>query len=143
MDIPPASTPIVCDMTDAPDTDAERIAEYRRLFDQVLVGRERTGDGIRFRFRADPGVEDWVRDLAAREKACCPFYAFEVGVEDGQVVWDAAVPDNDAAKAVLDAFYELPDHPVESLGEFGDRLSQHGLSLVSNPAGTVHRLETT
>ena len=56
--------PIVCDMTDARDTLAERVGEYERLFGEALVGREHTDTGIRFRFRADPGVEDWVRDLA-------------------------------------------------------------------------------
>ena len=49
--------PIVCDMTDAPDTAVERIAEYQLLFEQHLVGRERTAHGIRFRLRADDGSE--------------------------------------------------------------------------------------
>jgi hypothetical protein len=52
-------------MTDSRDTAAARVTEYERLFSQVLTGRARTDAGIRFRFRADPGVEDWVRDLAA------------------------------------------------------------------------------
>src|SRR5215217_5034839 len=67
----PRTTPIACDMTDAPDTPEERIAEYDRLFSRTFVGRERTPAGIRFRLRADDGVEAWVRDLAAREQACC------------------------------------------------------------------------
>jgi hypothetical protein len=62
--------PIICDMTGAADTISERMAEYRRLFTQSLLGRDRTGTGIRFRFRADKGLEDWVRDLADREQAC-------------------------------------------------------------------------
>ena len=61
--------PIVCDMTDAPDTTEERLAEYRGLFGGDLVGRERTDTGIRFLFRARPGLADEIRDLAAREKA--------------------------------------------------------------------------
>lgn len=107
MQIPPASTPVACDMSNARDTPEERLAEYRRLFATALTARERTGLGIRFRFRADPGVEEWVRDLAAREKACCPFFGFAVTVEGGEVRWDAAVPDTDAAKAVLEDFYAL------------------------------------
>jgi hypothetical protein len=106
MRIPPASTPIACDMSTARDTPGERLAEYRRLFAQALVSRERTGIGIRFRFRADPGVEDRVRDLAAREQACCPFFGFDIAVEAGQIRWDAAVPDTDEARAVLEEFYE-------------------------------------
>jgi hypothetical protein len=109
MEIPAASTPIVCDMTNALDTELERVAEYRRLFAQALIGRQRTAEGIRFRLRAEPGVEPWVRDLAAREKACCAFFAFDVAVEGDEVVWDCAVSDNDLARTVLDEFYALPD----------------------------------
>ncbi|SEF25111.1 hypothetical protein SAMN05421837_1021011 [Amycolatopsis pretoriensis] len=107
MQIPPASTPIACDMSNARDTPEERLAEYRRLFAEALVARERTEIGIRFRFRADLGVEDWVRDLAAREKACCPFFGFDIAAEAGEVRWDAAVPDTDEARAVLEDFYAL------------------------------------
>jgi hypothetical protein len=111
---------IFCDMTDAPDTPEERLAEYRRLFaaDGPLDGRERTDGGIRFRFRADKadkadkadeGVEAWVRDLAAREKACCGFYSFTVEVQGDEVWWDAWVVDDDLARQVLDEMFALPD----------------------------------
>ena len=100
--------PIVCDMTNAPDTPAERVAEYERLFGGWLVGRERVAGGIRFRFRAGPGVEAWVRDLAARERACCPFFRFAISVVDGEVRWDADVGD-DAAREVLEEFYRWPE----------------------------------
>lgn len=138
MEIPAAATPIVCDFTDAPDTEAERLAEYRRLFGQAMVGRERTAEGIRFRFRAAPGVEAWVRDLAAREKACCAFYAYTVTVDGDEVLWDCAVPDRDIARAVLDEFYALPDTLDEGVDYFRERFIQHGLVIVSDPAGTVH-----
>lgn len=107
MQIPPASTPIACDMSNARDTPEERLAEYRRLFAEALFARERTAVGIRFRFRAEPGVEEWVRDLAAREKACCPFFGFDIAAEEGEIRWDAAVPDTDEARAVLEDFYAL------------------------------------
>lgn len=112
MDIPPAGTPIVCDMTGAPDTGPQRLAEYQRLFAAALVGRERTAAGIRFRLRAEPGVAEWVRDLAAREKACCGFFAFEVAERDGEVWWDAAVVDDPSARAILEEFYTLPAAPA-------------------------------
>ena len=64
----------------------ERLAEYRRLFAHAaFLGRERTAEGIRFRFRAEPGIEEWVRDLAAREKACCAFFAFDITAEGDEV----------------------------------------------------------
>ena len=108
-DNPALPPPLVCDMTGASDTPAERIAEYRRLFTQSLLGRSRTGSGIRFRFRADPGLEDWLRDLARREKACCAFFTFTIHVSGPEVWWDACVVDDEAARRVLDEFYRLPD----------------------------------
>src|SRR4030095_10139014 len=60
--------PIVCDMSTAPDTGPQRLAEYDRLFSTPLLRRERRSDGIRFRLRADHGVEAWVWDLAAPKR---------------------------------------------------------------------------
>jgi len=105
----PAKPRVVCDMSGAPDTPAERAAEYRRLFAQALTGRERSEAGIRFRFRADPGVADWVRDLANREKACCPFFNFTVTAENEEVRWDVSVIDDVTARQVLAEFYRLPE----------------------------------
>jgi hypothetical protein len=102
---PPA---VVCDMSGAADTFAERMAEYRRLFAQSLVGRSRAGAGIRFRFRADPGLAEWVRDLARREQACCPFFRFTIKASGHEVWWDVSVVDDDAARQVLAEFYRLP-----------------------------------
>jgi hypothetical protein len=123
--------PIVCDLTDAPDTMEERLGEYRRLFAKALAGRERTTDGVRFRFHSAPGVEAWVRDLAAREKACCAFYTYTVTVDGDQVRWDCSVPDDDIARAVLEEFYALPDTLAVSAEDIRERLVQHGLPVIS------------
>jgi hypothetical protein len=101
--------PIACDMTNASDTPAERMAEYGRLFEAALVGRDRVDDGIRFRFRADEGIEEWVCDLAARELACCAFFTIVVSRVDDEVRWDMTVVDDASARAVLEEFYRLPD----------------------------------
>ncbi|HEU5470629.1 MAG TPA: hypothetical protein VFV67_08245 [Actinophytocola sp.] len=141
MEIPAPSTPIVCDMTNAPDTEQERLGEYRRLFAQSLVDREHTAEGIRFRFRAAPGVESWVRDLAAREKACCAFYAYTVTVAGDEVRWDCAVPDDAIARAIVEEFYALPDtlaeNPDAGMDGLRERFARHGLPIITNPAGTV------
>ncbi|MFC4120788.1 hypothetical protein [Nonomuraea zeae] len=108
MDLPAASAPVVCDMSTAADTPQERLDEYRRLFRQSFASKERIPGGVRLRLRARPGVAEWVRDLAAREKACCAFFAFEVTEAGEEVIWDAAVIDDDAARAVLEEFYRLP-----------------------------------
>jgi hypothetical protein len=106
---PPAQLPVACTLTGIPGAFAERMAEYRRLFRQYLAERSRTGQGIRFRFRAEPGVEDWVRDLARREQECCGFFDFTVTADAGGIRWDAAVADDEAARQALDEFYRLPD----------------------------------
>jgi hypothetical protein len=109
MDLEANPMPIVCDMSTAPDTGPQRLAEYGRLFSTYLLGRERRGDGIRFRLRADHGIEAWVRDLAAREKVCCAFLNSQIAVEGDQVLWDITTIDDDIARAMLDEYYDLPD----------------------------------
>ncbi|WP_049563980.1 hypothetical protein [Nonomuraea sp. SBT364] len=134
MDIPAASTPIVCDMTTAPDTAQQRLDEYRHLFGRHLIDRAKTGQGIRFRLRAEPGVAAWVRDLAAREKACCAFFAFDIAVEGDQVIWDCAVSDDDTARAILEEYYRLPDTAPQSPEELEKRLAGKGLHFIADPA---------
>ena len=134
---PTAATPTACDMTGAPDTAQQRMAEYGRLFAQALTGRERTGAGVRLRFRAADGVQAWVRDLAAREKACCPFFDFHIGTDGGEVRWDVSVPDDDVARAVLDEFYAIPDTAPDGIEGLENRLEERGLRIVSNEAGTI------
>ena len=106
---PKDSPAVVCDMTNAPDSAAQRLAEYARLFDRAFISRERTGDAMRWRLRADPGIEAWAHDLAAREMACCAFMTIAVTVLDEQVLWDATTIDDPAAHSVLDLYYDLPE----------------------------------
>jgi len=95
--------PVACDMTAAEDTLAERIAEYRRLFEQVLVHRESTDTSTTFRLADRPGVRDWVLDLVRREAACCPFLSYQVDVDDDYIVWrTSGIGASDMA--VLDEF---------------------------------------
>jgi hypothetical protein len=118
-------------MTSATDTPAERIAEYRRLFAQSLLGRARTSTGIRFRFRADPGLAEWVRDLARRERACCAFFSFSVYASDAEIWWDISVVDDEMARRILAEFYRLPGTVAE-----GDtvhrRFADQGLRIVTD-----------
>jgi hypothetical protein len=100
---------VVCDMTNAPDSAAQRLDEYARLFDRAFISRERTADAVQWRLRAAPGVEAWARDLAAREKACCAFMSITVTVIDEQVLWDATTIDYPVARSVLDLYYDLPE----------------------------------
>ena len=130
MDLGVNPIPIVCDMSTAPDTGPQRLAEYDRLFSTHLVDRERRGDVLRFRLRADPGVEAWVRDLAARDKAgCCSFLDSQIVVEGGQVLWDITTIDDDIARAILDEYYNLPDSAGADADELELRLSAKGLQF--------------
>jgi hypothetical protein len=138
---------IACDLTDAPDTAEERMAEYARLFARALVGRERTDEGVRLRFRADEGVEAWVRDLAVREKACCPFYNFEVSGVGGQVWWDiglvAGIADGDehTARTLLDTYYHAPDYAADGVAGVTRWLAREGITVTPNESGMVMRFE--
>lgn len=140
-------TPVIaCDMTHAPDTTEERVAEYARLFGRALAGRERTGDGVRLRFRADEGVEAWVRDLAAREKACCPFFDFAVSAAGGQVWWDirlveGVADDDTTARTLLDSYYHAPDYAADGVAGMARWLAEGGYAVTSNESGTVMRLD--
>jgi hypothetical protein len=126
--------PVACDMSTASDTDEERMAEYGRLFAEHLVGRERTGEGIRLRFRAGAGddVQAWVQSLAEREHACCPFFTFHVTRVGDEIRWDSSVPDDDLARAVLDEFYDLPETFGAGVAELEQRLAGKGFT-VTNP----------
>jgi hypothetical protein len=141
MDLGVNPVPIVCDMSTAPDTGPQRLTEYDRLFSTHLVGRERRGDGIRFRLRADPGVEVWVQDLAAREKACCAFLDSQIAVEDGQVLWDVTTIDDDIARAILDDYYDLPNSAGADADELERRLLSKGLQFIGTPASTATNVD--
>ena len=73
--------PVACDMTDAEDTLADRIAEYRRLFEHALLAGTPPTPRPRSGSPTSPGVRDWVLDLVRREAACCPFLSYEVDLD--------------------------------------------------------------
>ena len=135
--------PIACDMTAAPDTLEERLAEYGRLFAHALVARDRTDDALEFTFAAKPGVWEWIADLVAREAACCPFLSFEVERRDDRIVWrthtDASPATLDAVQAMLDELDELYAGPDRFDGFDGlrTRLADRGVDIVSPGPGRV------
>ena len=129
----PRPVPVVCDMTNAPDTADERIAEYRQLFkSSEFIGRARTTTGIRFRFHVRPGLADQIRDLAAREKACCAFFEFAITEHEGEVTWDSSVIDDPIARQILEELYRLPETASESVEALHDRFAERGLTIVGN-----------
>jgi hypothetical protein len=131
------NAPITCDMTSAPDTPEERIAEYRRLFAHALILRERTPDAVVFTFAAKPGVAEWVADLARRESACCPFLSYEVAVAAEGVVWRTSSQAGPDAQAILDEFHGLPEQTPDGLPGMLQRLRGRGVEtrMMSKPRG--------
>jgi hypothetical protein len=140
---PAAATLVVCDMTNAPDSAEQRLDEYARLFAAAFASKERTIDGVRWRLRADPGVEAWAQDLAARENACCAFMTNTISVAGGHVLWDATTTtiDDPSARAVLDLFFALPDARWTDVADVHERLALSGVSIVIVD-GTVIRPAT-
>lgn len=135
--------PIACDMTDAPDTPQERLAEYQQLFADALIGRERLPDGaIRFRFVANPGTEDRVRALAAKEKACCGFFAFTISAARGEVWWDATTVDDPLARQILDEMHRLPESAGDGVAALFERFEEHGLKIVTDARGVTQPAAT-
>jgi hypothetical protein len=118
------------------------LVEYERLFRGALVGRERTDEGIRFRFRAETGLEDWVRDLAAREKACCAFFTFDIASHGDEVWLDASVVDDDLARQILDELYRLPDSVADGAAALFERFGEQGLRVMIRDEDGVLRPAT-
>lgn len=124
-------------MTTAHDTPQERMTEYGRLFDHALAGRERTSAGLTFRFNAKPGVEEWVRDLSRRQKACCAFFDFTISVGDAQVAWLIATDGDSVAEAILDEMYGLPDMVAGGLPALLEQMGSVGLTIKVSDNGQV------
>ena len=127
--------PLACNMSDAPDTPEQRIAEYVRLFAHALVDRERTADAVEFRFAAKPGVAEWVSDLARREAACCPFCSYRVSLFEDRVVWRTSSQAGPAAQATLDEFYAGPERFADGLDAYLGRLGERGVPIVRSAPG--------
>lgn len=125
---------IACDLTGAPDTVEERVAEYGRVFQHALAGRERTTDAVEFRFVAKPGVAEWVTDLAKREAACCPFMSHHVTADSTHVIWRASSQAGPAAQAILDQFHDLPERFGDGLKGFLERFAARGFAVASPAA---------
>lgn len=125
--------PVVCDVATAPDTIEQRIESYRQLFADAFVGRERTVAGIRFRFRADDGIETRVRELADLEKQCCAFFTFAITAVGGEVLWDSTVIDDDTARAVLEEWFMLPDTVAQGIAVLHERMIASGLQFTADP----------
>jgi hypothetical protein len=126
---PRPDAPIACDMSSAPDTLAERLSEYRRLFEYAFSGRDSTATATTFRFAARPGVREWVCDLAQREAACCPFLSYDIDEEGEEIVWTTDGGLGASEMAILDEFLDEPESAGSS-DAIAQRLEDLGLHVI-------------
>jgi hypothetical protein len=69
-----------------------RVAEFAALFATALHSTDRTAPTT-LRLVLERSIEETARELAARETACCPFFAFTFDHDpDGQLVMTVTVP---------------------------------------------------
>jgi MerR family transcriptional regulator, copper efflux regulator len=64
---------------------ASRRERWDRLITDAGLAREPLPDGIRLRFRADPGAVAELRELAAAERECCAWADWAVEPGDGEM----------------------------------------------------------
>ncbi len=135
--------PIACNMTNARDTPQERLAEYGRLFADAMLGRERTAVGVEFRLASKPEIVEWVTDLVRREAACCPFFSYRIDAENDCIVWRTNSNAGAEAQAMLDEFYELPEHCADGIDGYFQRLEARGVSIDSSTPGKYRIRESS
>jgi hypothetical protein len=92
----------------------ERRQRWRALADHALLDLASTHGGLRLRFRAEPGVEAELHDLAGLERACCAFADWTVRAGGGEVVLTVGGDSEEAVAAVRGMFRSL--HPVPASG---------------------------
>jgi hypothetical protein len=92
---------IACSLT------AEELPGRRRrwlaLTDRALVARAPIEGGVRLTFRANPGVQQELSELAALERECCGFANFDVSASADRVTLDV-VSSGDGVTAVRELF---------------------------------------
>lgn len=78
------TVPVACTLTSAGL--AAQSDRWEQLAARAMTERAETADGLRIRFRHEPGAEEELRELAAVENECCPWAAWTVEQEEGQIV---------------------------------------------------------
>lgn len=76
---------------------AAQAQRWTRLVGDAGIARERTNDGIRLVFRAEPDVERELRALVAVENACCSWARWQVLHQGHKLVMRASATDHGIA----------------------------------------------
>jgi hypothetical protein len=101
--------PVACSLSRAGL--AEQAGRWARLAARSLTGRVATADGVRFRFRPEPGAEAELRTLVAVETQCCPWATWTIQADTAQLVLDVRSA-GDGIAALHSMFATLRQAPV-------------------------------
>jgi hypothetical protein len=98
-----AELPIACSL--GADEGPERMRRWQALAEKGRPSARRSGHRLEVRYQPEPGVRDELEALAAAERQCCAFVAWEVR-QDGHhpvlhVTADPGAPDDVAPIAAL------------------------------------------
>jgi hypothetical protein len=80
------SAPIACTLT--PANLAAQASRWLKLAARAMTERDETAAGVRLSFRAEPGVEQELRELATVESECCAWATWAVEPTADSVVLD-------------------------------------------------------
>jgi hypothetical protein len=96
--------PVACSLTSA--AARSQLDEWRGVLGGMVTGQERISPTeVALWLAGDLGALPALVRLAQREKACCPFFDFRVGIEADRVALRVSVPAD--AAAILDDFARL------------------------------------
>ncbi len=99
----PAVLPVACTL--GPDDGAARMRRWEALSVDGCPSTRRSGHLLEVRYRLAPGVREELDALAAAERQCCSFVAWDVSQDEDHVVLhitaDPARPDDVAPIAAL------------------------------------------
>lgn len=85
----------------------------RTAVNNGLIARARIANGVQLRIRNAPDIVSALTEFMQREKACCPFFTFDVAEEASEVRLQIKGPTE--AAPLLDLIYRLADPPTNSV----------------------------
>lgn len=102
------SAPVVCSLNQS-DL-AARQDRWLELARRAAIKVVTTNAGLRLLFRAEPGVEAEVRDLAELERDCCAFADWSVRARATRIVLDVTADGEEGITAAQAMFGRLRSH---------------------------------
>ena len=81
-------TPFVCNMNALSETQRDRYKEILKKLNDSRQAIKEVGDGYAFRFKAESQTILDAAEFIVYERLCCPFFDFELAVEqDSNRIW--------------------------------------------------------